>query len=156
MDFSGILFLLTSLLLAGGLLVFLLRKRKPVIIADEVELLNEKEAAFRKIDHWIKSDKRFLDPALKLDRVARGVHLSEREVSSAINTIACENFNAYINRWRIKEAKCLLTDDSHSHFTVDAIAEMVGFANKVSFYKAFKRVTGTSPTEFRRQVKQAT
>lgn len=156
MDFSGILFLVSSLLIAALLLVYVFRKRKPTIVPNEVELLNEKEVTFKKVDQWIKADKRFLDPSLKLDRVAKGVHLSEREVSSAINTIACENFNAYINRWRIKEAKLLLIDTSYNHYTIDAIAEMVGFSNKVSFYKAFKRVTGTSPTDFRRQLKQPT
>lgn len=116
--------------------------------------LNEKEADFSRINEWITLDKKYLDPDLKLDKVARGVHLSEKQVSTAINTIACQNFNSYINKLRIKEAQQLLLSPNHSHYTVDAMAEMVGFSNKVSFYKSFKKVTGKSPTDFKKASNQ--
>jgi len=130
-------------------------KKKTEVSKIEETALAEKEKAFNRIHEWIMDDKQFLNSDLKLEKVAKGVHLSEKQVSSAINTIACQNFNAYINKLRIKEAQSLLNDTSFNHYTVDAIAEMVGFANKVSFYKAFKKVTGQSPTDFRKSLKQS-
>lgn len=118
------------------------------------EGLNQKEEAFNRISKWILHEKRYLEPDIKLDKVARGVHLSEKQVSTAINTIACQNFNTYINRLRIKEAQAMLMDSAYGHYTIDAVAEMVGFSNKVSFYKAFKKVTGKSPTDFRKSTNQ--
>lgn len=117
--------------------------------------LNQKENDFTIIRKWLITDKKFQDPELKLEKVARGVKMNERQVSTAINTIACQNFNTYINQLRIKEAKTLLISKDYSHYTIDALAEMVGFANKVSFYKAFKKETGVSPSDFRKASNQS-
>lgn len=127
--------------------------KPPTIRVSEEDLLM-KEESFNRINKWIVSEKKYLNPDIKLDTVARGVHLSEKQVSSSINTIACQNFNSYINKLRIKEAQALLLDQAYGHFTIDAVAEMVGFSNKVSFYKAFKKVTGKSPTDYRRSPNQ--
>jgi AraC-like DNA-binding protein len=37
----------------------------------------------------------------------------------------------------------------NTHLAMDQIAERVGFADAVSFRKAFKKWTGCSPTDFR-------
>lgn len=143
-----------SILLYIGFVRYKKRIKPPLPIMQEVEL-NQKENDFTIIRNWLTADKKFQDPDLKLEKVARGVKMHERQVSSAINTIACQNFNTYINQLRIKEAKILLLSKEHSHFTIDALAEMVGFANKVSFYKAFKKETGLSPADFRKASNQS-
>ncbi len=120
----------------------------------DISSILEKEQDFKQVSKWVMSDKKYLDPNLKLDKVAKGVRLSEKQVSTAINTIACQNFNAYINRLRIKEAQRMLTDDNYNHFTIDALAEMVGFSNKVSFYNAFKKETGDSPSGYKKASNQ--
>lgn len=112
--------------------------------------LEEREKHFHLIDKWVKEEKRFTDPLIKLETVAKGLHLTDKQVSEAINTIACQNFKSYINKLRVQEAKSYLTNSSYSHFTNEAFAEMVGFSNKVSFYQSFKKVTGMSPADFRK------
>ncbi len=121
----------------------------------DVEDIHQKEADFKRIDDWIKLNKAFLDPDIRLEKVAKGLQLTDKQVSSAINTIACQNFNTYINKLRIKEAQWMLISEEYSHYTIDAIAEMAGFSNKVSFYKAFKKVVEISPTDYRRSLKQS-
>ena len=135
------------------IVVIYLKFRKPHLDSetlDNIPQLIEKEKHFRAIDQWIKEDKRYLDSNLKLESVARSVHLSEKQVSSAVNTISCQNFNSYINKLRVTEAKRLLLDPSYNHYTIEAFAEMVGFSNKVSFYKAFKKVYEQSPAELKK------
>jgi AraC-like DNA-binding protein len=43
----------------------------------------------------------------------------------------------------------MLVDSAYGYLTIDAIAEECGFSNKVSFYKAFKRMHRMSPKEFK-------
>lgn len=116
----------------------------------EIPNIEKRESHFNLIDKWVKEDMRFTDPQIKLETVSKGLHLTDKQVSTAVNTIACQNFKSYINKLRVLQAKSLLVDPSYKHFTVEAFAEMVGFSNKVSFYQSFKRVTGMSPSDFRK------
>lgn len=53
----------------------------------------------------------------------------------------------YITEWRMQNAQRLLTDTLMS---TDMIATQVGYESGAAFSKAFKRVTGSNPGEFRR------
>ena len=117
-------------------------RRKPEISRESIQL-------FLSLDDWLKREKVYLDPSMKLKTVAQHLHVSEKQVSSAINEIAGENFNAYINGLRIEEAKKLIRNPENDNYTIDAIAELAGFSNKVSFYSAFKRKTQQSPAEYK-------
>lgn len=55
---------------------------------------------------------------------------------------------AYLNRYRISQAKVLLSTTDRS---ITAIALDVGFSNSAYFSRVFKRETGVSPGDFRRQ-----
>lgn len=61
------------------------------------------------------------------------------------------NFFEYINSLRITEAMELLKDKGKSRLTIIEVAYQVGFNNKVSFNAAFKKQTGVTPTEYRKQ-----
>lgn len=112
----------------------------------ELDLLPVFEALVAKLEQ----EAFFLSQNLKISDLARELAVPEKSVSRAVNEHAGENFNAFINRYRVNHAAELIMSDSHSHFTIDAIAEESGFANKVSFYKAFKRTKGISPNEYRK------
>lgn len=55
--------------------------------------------------------------------------------------------SSYLTTWRMTVAADLLTEN---RATVAEIARAVGYADPFGFSSAFKRVRGTSPTEFRR------
>ena len=63
-----------------------------------------------------------------------------------------QNFFDFINGYRIKEAKRLLVDPKGELLTILAIAEEVGFNSKSSFNTAFKKITGMTPTEYKKSV----
>ena len=116
----------------------------------EPDLLPIYQSMIRKL----KEEEIYLSQNIKISDLARELSISEKSVSRAVNEHAGENFNAFINRYRVDHAANLILSDSHSHYTIDAIAEEAGFANKVSFYKAFKRVKGISPIEYRKEKSQ--
>jgi AraC-like DNA-binding protein len=60
------------------------------------------------------------------------------------------NFNSFVNRYRIAEAKAALCDPQQAEVPVLTIALDAGFSSLGPFNRAFKAETGMTPTEFRR------
>jgi len=60
------------------------------------------------------------------------------------------NFNVFLNNHRIEEAKAALADPAQAEVPVITIAMDSGFQSLGPFNRAFKAVTGVTPTEYRR------
>ena len=60
------------------------------------------------------------------------------------------NFNAFLNRYRIEEAKAALADPTQKDVPIVTIAMDCGFKSLGPFNRAFKVDTGQTPSEFRR------
>jgi len=108
----------------------------------DIEIMN-------KIECLIIDKELFKDPTISLDNLAQKLEFNRAMLSKVINKCAEQNFNSYINEYRVKEAVKLLSDEKNMD-TVEVIGEKCGFANRVSFYRAFKKYTGLSPSEFKR------
>jgi AraC-like DNA-binding protein len=66
------------------------------------------------------------------------------------------NFKDFLNNHRIEEAKAALADPSQAAVPVITIAMDAGFQSLGPFNRAFKAITGVTPTEYRRQRVSAT
>ena len=62
------------------------------------------------------------------------------------------HFNGLINKYRIDYIKKGLADNKWSTLTLEAIGEKAGFNNRTTFFNAFKKFTGMTPTQFIRKV----
>ncbi|MBL7931338.1 MAG: helix-turn-helix transcriptional regulator [Bacteroidia bacterium] len=102
-----------------------------------------------RLEELMRSQKLFKDERLRLDSLAKLLDVSRNSVSQVINRTGM-NFFEYVNSWRIEEAKKLLSETSKEELNIIEVAYEVGFNNKVSFNKSFKKSTGLTPTEFRR------
>ncbi|WP_372974509.1 helix-turn-helix domain-containing protein [Muriicola sp.] len=101
------------------------------------------------IDRHIKESNCFINSDLTIMDLADGVDEHPKLVSEAINTVTGQNFNSYINQFRITRAEELLRTDKGSHWSIEGIGTEVGFKSKSAFYSAFKKFTGTTPTQYR-------
>ena len=95
-------------------------------------------------------EKYYHDPEISLEKLANALHAGKHHVSQVINEHLDASFFEYVNQLRIEEAKQLLAETTRSDLHVIEVAYTVGFNNKVSFNTAFKKATGMTPTEFRR------
>ena len=59
------------------------------------------------------------------------------------------SFNEYLNNYRIEVAKGLIENDNHMSYE---ISEMVGYKDINYFYKCFKRITGLTPKEYKKEM----
>ena len=101
----------------------------------------------RKLRGAMEKDHLHRDPNLSLWSLARHIGASPNYISQTLNEVVGENFFDFVNGYRVAEAKRRLstTDD-----TVLTITYEVGFNARSSFYNAFKRVTGQTPTNYRK------
>ena len=76
------------------------------------------------------------------------MNVNRNYLSHAVNCCTGKSFTTYMNELRIKEA-ILLLSDSKAIFTLEGIALETGFNDRKTFYTAFKKITGLSPSEFR-------
>jgi len=93
-------------------------------------------------------DKNYKDCNLSLTSIADAFNISEPYLSSIFKKNLGINFSTYMEDVRIRKAKELLVS---TQFPVGDIAEKTGYNSSNSFCRAFKRVTGKSPSEFRRK-----
>lgn len=110
---------------------------------------------FSKLLMIVENEKLYLDPKLKMSRLAERLKTNTRYLSQVVNNQTGENLTQFINRYRVEETKLKILDESLSYLTTFAIANMCGFNTKSTFYKCFKEITGITPKEYVKSVKEA-
>jgi len=94
---------------------------------------------------------RHTDPDLSLERVARRVATSSRQLQRVFADLAGTTFRAELNAVRMQHAAELLQT---TDLPVGAIARRVGHRQPAQFAHAFRRHHGIAPTELRRAARR--
>lgn len=110
--------------------------------------LKEEPGQLKILLSFMQTEKPYLDDKLTLQKLAGQVNLPEKQLSILINQYTGKHFFDFINEFRINDAKELLRDQPQ--LTVLEIVYEVGFNSKSSFYTAFKKETGVTPTDYRK------
>jgi AraC-like DNA-binding protein len=100
-----------------------------------------------KLDKFINIEKVYLDNELTLEGLAKKMRMPMHHLTQLFNVYLGENFNQYINRFRVDYA-CQLLFDNDGSMSIEQIAFNSGFNSKVSFNRHFKNITGYSPKEY--------
>jgi AraC-like DNA-binding protein len=145
-------------LVVAALTVTLLR-------VDTRDLFTAVEPVVAVADPTSAADRKLIDSLMRLmadERIYRqenvtigtlAVRLSipEYRLRRLINQrLGYRNFNAFLNNHRIEEAKTALADPAQAEVPVITIAMDAGFQSLGPFNRAFKEVTGVTPTQYRR------
>lgn len=113
----------------------------------------KKQETLLRLKKAMEKDKVYLDPDLTLTKLAESAAIPAKHLSQIINEEYELNFNDFINRYRVDEAKRKLVDPAARDFKLLRIAFETGFNSKSVFNGAFKKNTGVSPSEFRKLLK---
>ena len=116
----------------------------------EVILDAKINAEFIKINNYILTTKKFIEAKITRESLAEELGMSKSKLSSIINSEANKSFIDYMNEFRVKQAKRLLTDKNYNQYTTTAVGLESGFNSKSTFYSVFKKHTGKTPSEFRK------
>lgn len=102
----------------------------------------------------MEKEKVFLKADLNLKSLARRLNVHYNYLSQIINEHLNQGFNDFINSYRIEEAKKKLLDPAEDNKTILDIAYDTGFYSKSVFNTAFKKFTGMTPSEFKKDKKK--
>jgi AraC-like DNA-binding protein len=109
------------------------------VLAAELERLMQVERLYR-------------EEGLTIASLALRLRVPEHRLRLLINQkLGRRNFSAFLNQWRLVDAKVALADAEQREVPISTIALDAGFASLGPFNRAFKADTGLTPTEFRAQ-----
>ncbi len=100
-----------------------------------------------RIQALFRDEKIYRDPDLSLAKTAQLLTISSHQLSQFLNQHLGKGFAAFLNEYRIEEAKQKLLEDPQT--SAATVGYKLGFNNYTTFHLAFRKVTGTSPTAYR-------
>ncbi|UII76179.1 AraC family transcriptional regulator [Flagellimonas sp. HMM57] len=99
-----------------------------------------------KLVELMKKNKLYQNPNLRLNDVALKLGISVHQTSQIINQRFGQDFNTFVNTYRVAEAIRLFRINENP--SIGEVLFEVGFNNKATFNKAFKNYVNMTPTEF--------
>jgi AraC-like DNA-binding protein len=110
----------------------------PTILEKRLGLLIEEEQVFK-------------TEGLTIGALAERLGEHEYKVRQLINArLGFRNFGAFLNHYRVREARKVLSDPRQRHLGVAEVAYRFGYSSLGPFNRAFKEIVGQTPTEFRK------
>jgi AraC-like DNA-binding protein len=97
----------------------------------------------------MEEKKMFTDSLISVGKLSKLTGEPSYVISQVINEKMEVSFYDWIARYRVEEAKKLMSDPKTAQYTVEQIAEEVGYNSKSAFNKAFKKFSGQTPSDFK-------
>jgi len=127
--------------------------QEPLQLAAPAETISYEDVSWMEgwklqVDELMAVQKIYLEPELTLTELARKLGTNASLLSKVINTSYGQNFNDYVNRFRVEAVIERMADPQYRHFNLLGIAYDAGFNSKSTFNRAFKKVTGMIPKDY--------
>ena len=144
---SSWLWWLLGTAVAAGITFFLMKRRRhktPVTGGKSYDA-----SLLQRLTRLMENQKPFLNSDLILQDVADLLGTNRTYLTDNIKAATGQTFTQYVNTYRVEYAKELLL--SHPDEKISAIWAESGFATESSFFRTFKAVAGTTPSEWKRK-----
>lgn len=116
-------------------------------------ILSEKtEEHYERLLELMTKDKLYMDSELNMSTLAEKTELSNGYLSQIINQKTGKNFFDFVNSYRVEDVKAKLKDPDFDHYSILAIGLEAGFKSKSTFNAVFKRLTGVTPSAFKKSM----
>lgn len=106
------------------------------------------EILSREISRYITDN--YTDSTISLDSIASALNIEKTTVSSLIKNSFGMSFHTYLENIRIETAKKMMISTNKN---IQDILYEVGFTNKQTFIRSFKKITGCTPSQYRHDSK---
>lgn len=122
--------------------------------ASEVSGLTKRDKELlAKLKTIMISEKAFKDSNLTIVTLASKMAITQHRLRALINqTLGYQNFNSFVNSYRISAIKNVLSDSDKSHLPILTIALDYGFNSLSPFNRAFRESENMTPSEYRRHI----
>ncbi len=101
----------------------------------------------QRICQLMEEERLYLNPTLKMADIAVALGTSRTTISNCINSQRGCSFPQFVNTYRVAHAQELLRNQPD--LKIADVSVSSGFSSEASFYRIFKSITGTTPTDWR-------
>ncbi len=106
------------------------------------------DAFIRTLIRSMEEKQPYLDPEITILRLSEILNVRTEVLSEVLNSRLGQNFFDFVNKYRVEEFKVQSILKVNSHLSIMGIAYNCGFNSKASFYRAFRKFEGISPTDY--------
>ena len=128
--------------------------RTPTLLSEQNSEESELNQWKQKLVRLMETEQCFLNPSLTLADLASKLSTNTSLVSKVINNGFGQNFNDFVNSYRIAAFEKSLRKADARQYTLSSLAFDCGFNSKATFNRAFRKLKGMSPREFQQQIGQ--
>jgi AraC-like DNA-binding protein len=122
------------------------KKRKSIVKSSS----RSNEKILERIESEFRNNLTFKNPNLTLPKLAKLVNVTVHQLSEAINSKGNVNYNDFVNTYRIS---AIINEFNYNKkTTIASIAYEFGFNSISTFNTAFKKITNSTPSEYRKHI----
>lgn len=123
----------------------------------KVNIIREKYLSERQVENmekelsnYMNETQAYLQQGFSLPQLAKETNFQLQQVSAFLNQHKGENFNDYINKFRINYLIGLYDQDPTiiDQFTLEYLGKESGFGSRSAFITSFKKFTGQTPSAY--------
>lgn len=100
------------------------------------------------LSNYLEASQIFRKEGLSIHELSISSGIPQHQLSMLLNSHHQQHFNSYINTWRIRYVMARLEQGDARQYKLETLANDAGFSSRNTFYTAFKKVTGETPTSY--------
>ncbi len=105
------------------------------------------------LNEIMETHKPYLDMNFNLSMLSTLSGYPPHTISEVLNGLFNQNFNDYLNNYRLEEFKKLVMKKENQNKTILSLAYDSGFRSKATFNNVFKKFTGKTPSQYLREIR---
>ena len=133
--------------LVCGLCLLFRKRRRPTEQEDREQVADQ--VLISRICELMENEKLYLNDSLKIADIASALCVNRYYISDCINSVKGCSFAKFVNTYRIEHAKRLLR--TQPDMKLSEVWMSSGFSTERTFLRAFKSITGMTPSEYKAQ-----
>jgi len=126
-------------------------KSKNVVLSEQSQ--NE---LLSRILNFMENTSDIYNPDFTMDKLSNSISSNNLYVSQVINNVLKTNFRTFLNSYRIREAQRIFSNPDNTMYSVEYVANKVGFMTRKTFDEVFKEKTGVTPSYYAKSLKKKT
>jgi len=116
-------------------------------------ILENFDLEIQKINDYFENEMPYLNKNLSISQVAVALDMPIRELSYILNNHYNFRFTDFVNDYRIKYIINKFNESYLDEFTIESVSLEAGFTSKSGFYKSFRKLYQTTPSEYFNKLK---
>jgi AraC-like DNA-binding protein/glycerol-3-phosphate cytidylyltransferase-like family protein len=161
----GVIVIISLALIGISILFTNIRRKRNVLVKQNIALAQQEEKRVEiiveskevdiqlivELEKLIYDKKIYTSSQLTLEKLAKKLNTNRTYLSEAINSHYQTNYSSWISNIRMSAARKLLIDPNYDHYSIEGISKEVGFSSISSFNTLFKKFTGLTPSQFKKE-----